>query len=84
MDSKNTSDSQKHNYTLKSLETQEGGTHYQGFVIQPAEYIVKNKLTWLEGNVVKYASRHKNKNGAQDIKKAIQCLKIILEIEYGE
>jgi hypothetical protein len=84
MDNQDTSDSQKHNNTLKSLETQEGGTHYQGFVIQPAEYIVKNKLTWLEGNVVKYASRHKNKNGAQDIKKAIQCLKIILEIEYGE
>jgi hypothetical protein len=84
MDNQDTSDSQKHNHPLKSLETQEGGTHYQGFVIQPAEYIVKNKLTWLEGNVVKYASRHKNKNGAQDIKKAIQCLKIILEIEYGE
>lgn len=84
MDNQDTSDSQKHNNTLKSLETQEGGTHYQSFVIQPAEYIVKNKLTWLEGNVVKYASRHKNKNGAQDIKKAIQCLKIILEIEYGE
>jgi hypothetical protein len=84
MDSKNTSHSSQHNHTLKSLETQEGGTHYQGFVIQPAEYIVKNKLPWLEGNIVKYASRHKNKNGAQDIKKAIQCLKIILEIEYGE
>jgi len=84
MDSKNTSDRKKHNNSLKSLQTQEGGTHYQGFVIQPAEFNVRNKLPWLEGNIIKYTCRHKQKNGAQDIKKAIQCLKIILEIEYGE
>lgn len=83
MDSKNTSDSSQHNHTLKSLET-EGGAHYKSFPIQPAVFIAKNKLPWLEGNVVKYTVRHKNKNGAADIKKAIHCLKIILEIEYGE
>ena len=83
MDSKNTSDSQKHNDTLKTLENQ-GGKHYQGFVIQPAQFIIKNKLPFAEGNVIKYTLRHREKNGAEDIKKAIHYLKIILEVEYGE
>jgi len=83
MDSKNTSDSSQHNDTIKSLQNQ-GGKHYQGFVIQPAEFIIKNKLPFAEGNVIKYTLRHRNKNGAEDIKKAIHYLKMILEIEYGE
>jgi hypothetical protein len=83
MDSKNTSDSSQHNNTVKSLQNQ-GGKHYQGFVIQPAEFIIKNKLPFAEGNVIKYTLRHRNKNGAEDIKKAIHYLKMILEIEYGE
>jgi len=83
MDSKNTRNSQKHNDTLKTLENQ-GGKHYQGFVIQPAQFIIKNKLPFAEGNVIKYTLRHREKNGAEDIKKAIHYLKIILEVEYGE
>lgn len=83
MDSKNTRNSQKHNDTLKTLENQ-GGKHYQGFSIQPAQFIIKNKLPFAEGNVIKYTLRHREKNGAEDIKKAIHYLKIILEVEYGE
>ena len=30
------------------LKTQIGGSHYKNFAIQPAEFITKNKLTWLE------------------------------------
>ena len=61
---------------------QVGGTHYQK-AIQPIEYIEKNKLGFCEGNVVKYVSRHKEKNGAEDIKKAIQYLEFILKYQYG-
>jgi len=49
--------------------------------IQPIEYIRKNNLGWFEGNVVKYVSRHDKKNGAEDIKKAIHYLEMILD-EY--
>jgi hypothetical protein len=83
MDSKNTSDSSQHNNTVKTLQNQ-GGKHYQGFIIQPAEFIIKNKLPFAEGNVVKYTLRHTKKNGAEDIKKAIHYLKMILEMQYGE
>ena len=50
----------------------------------PIEYISKNKLDFLEGNIIKYISRHKNKNGAEDIIKIIHYAHLILELEYGE
>jgi len=58
--------------------TQVGGTHYQ-LPIQPIEYITKNNLGYIEGNVVKYVTRHKSKNGAEDIKKAIHYLQMLLD-----
>ena len=50
--------------TTKALQKQEGGTHYKGMVIQPVEYIHSNNIDYLAGNVIKYVSSHKSKNGA--------------------
>ena len=61
---------------------QVGGDHYQ-MRIQPVEYIHANRLPFIEGNVVKYISRHKEKGGADDIEKAISYCKILLKLEYG-
>ena len=60
------------------LDKQVGGTHYQ-LKIQPVEYIVVNDIPFREGNVIKYVTRHKNKNGRKDIEKAIHYLEMILE-----
>jgi len=49
---------------------QVGGNHYQSFKIQPWEYIVKNNIGWSEGEVIKYVSRWRNKNGVEDLRKA--------------
>ena len=68
---------------MNALEKQVGGEHYK-LPIQPIEYIYKNKLGFLEGNVIKYITRHKDKNGAEDIKKAIHYCQLLLELEYGE
>ena len=65
------------------LNKQEGGNHYQ-LPIQPIDYIVKNNLGFREGNVVKYVTRHKIKNGMEDIRKAMHYLKFIAEMDYGE
>lgn len=67
-----------------ALDTQEGGDHYKQMKIQPVEYITANGLDYLQGNVVKYVSRHKLKNGAEDVRKAIHYLQLILQIDYGE
>lgn len=64
------------------LDKQEGGSHYRGGM-QPWEIINCNKLDFYEGNALKYLLRHRNKNGAEDIRKAIHYLEAILEFEYG-
>ena len=62
-----------------ALETQVGGNHYKGMSIQPVEYITANNLSFLEGNVVKYVSRHRTKNGLEDLLKAKHYLEMIIE-----
>lgn len=69
---------------MAASDEQIGGRHYKEMPIQPAEYIQRNRLGWCEGNVVKYVSRHREKNGAEDIKKAIHYLELLLQWEYGD
>ena len=52
-------------------------THYD-FVIQPVEYIIRNGLGFCEGNVVKYISRWKLKNGRDDLLKARHYIDILI------
>jgi hypothetical protein len=66
------------------LSQQEGGDHYKSLAIQPVEFIQANKLSFLEGCVVKRVCRHRAKNKAEDIRKAIHELRLILKLEYGE
>ena len=46
---------------LKATLKQVGGSHYKDCKIQPVEYIVGNDLTFLEGNIIKYVTRHRRK-----------------------
>ena len=65
-------------------DTQIGGSHYKDKTIQPWDYIIANDLGYLEGNVVKYVSRWKNKNGIEDLKKAQHYLAKLLEVANGK
>ena len=65
------------------MTKQVAGDHYQ-LPVQPVEYIHKNNLTYLEGNAVKYLTRHRAKNGAEDIHKAIHYCEMILKFVYEE
>ena len=67
----------------RALKQQVGGDHYKGCKIQPVEYIHANGLDYLEGNVIKYITRHRTKGeGRKDIEKAIHYAQLILEMEY--
>ena len=66
-----------------ALDVQVGGTHYKDCAIQPIEYIHVNKLGFAEGNVVKYITRHRQKHGADDVRKVIHYCQLLLELEYG-
>ena len=67
-----------------AFQTQIGGNHYKDLAIQPTEYIHRNKLGWCEGNAVKYITRHGLKGGETDIRKAIQYLELLCDLEYPE
>lgn len=67
-----------------ALDRQIGGNHYKDMKIQPIEYISANELDFFQGNVIKYITRHKNKNGAEDIKKIKHYCDLILKYQYNE
>ncbi len=69
---------------MSALKTQEGGSHYKNMVIQPIEYIHKNNIGFVEGAVIKYVSRWRNKNGIEDLKKARHMLDLLIEMETGK
>ena len=74
----------KNKNIMQSLETQIGGSHYQGFKIQPAEFIGKNELNFFEGNVIKYVCRYKAKNGIEDLEKAQHYLAMLIDLERSK
>jgi hypothetical protein len=65
------------------LDTQVGGSHYKDYPIQPIQFITANQLGFCEGNIIKYVSRHRKKNGRQDLEKALHYIKLLIELEYG-
>jgi Cdc6-like AAA superfamily ATPase len=69
---------------MSALDIQIGGEHYRKMKIQPIEFIHANELDFLQGNVIKYITRHKNKNGAADVRKALHYCQLILELQYKE
>lgn len=66
------------------LRTQVGGDHYAKYPIQPIEYIQANHLDFAQGNIVKLATRFRDKGGAEDLRKIKQYADIVLALEYGE
>ena len=60
-------------------EEQVGGNHYSSKKIQPIDYIMANQLGFCEGNVVKYITRYKDKNGKEDLLKAKQYIDFLLK-----
>ena len=66
----------------KPTEIQIGGGHYAKYKIQPTEFIHANNVAFIEGNIIKYVMRHKDKNGIEDLKKAKHYIDLLIEFEY--
>lgn len=66
---------------MTALDVQIGGDHYKSMPIQPVEFIHANKIPYLEGNVIKYVSRWRSKNGIADLEKAKHYLQLLIELE---
>jgi len=63
------------------LTAQVAGDHYKNLVIQPVEYITANNLSYLQGSVIKYITRYQDKNGVEDLQKAIHFIKMMIQEE---
>lgn len=66
---------------MSALDHQPGGTHYKELAIQPVEFIHANGIGFIEGNVIKYISRWRSKNGIADLEKAKHYIDLLIELE---
>jgi hypothetical protein len=66
---------------FNALDKQVAGSHYKDLPIQPVEYIHANALGYFEGNVIKYVSRWRKKNGIADLEKAKHYIELLIELE---
>lgn len=68
-------------FTVTELkEKQVGGNHYKNG-IQPFDYIRANNMCFFGGNVLKYITRYKSKNGLEDLLKAQHYLEEMIADE---
>lgn len=69
---------------MNQNDRQVGGDHYKKLEIQTWDYIIANNIGYMEGNIIKYVSRWKEKGGEKDLLKAKHYLdKLIENIEIG-
>lgn len=66
---------------MSALNEQVGGRHYTNFRIQPAEFIHKNGLGFLEGCIVKRICRWRDKDGIKDLLKIKHEIDLLIELE---
>ena len=69
---------------MSAYKKQVGGRHYMDMVMQPSEFINKNKLQFAEGNAIKYICRHASKGEVQDLEKAKHYIDMIIERDYPD
>ena len=57
--------------------------HYTSGNIECIDYINACNFDYLEGNIVKYVTRYKHKNGVEDLRKAEFYLRMLIERELN-
>lgn len=65
---------------MSALDVQVAGEHYK-LPIQPIEYIHANNLGFIEGCIIKYISRWRNKGGFEDLEKIKHYVDLLIELE---
>jgi hypothetical protein len=69
---------------MKSFKKQVGGSHYKNYKIQPVEFIIKNNIGFVEGNIIKYILRFKEKGGVQDLLKAKHYIELLIDLSKSK
>lgn len=58
---------------------QVGGNHYEGAEYQHWDWVIENKIPYLQGNATRYLCRWRKKNGVEDLEKAKTYFEKIIE-----
>jgi hypothetical protein len=67
--------------STSALDVQVAGDHYRKMKIQPVEYIHANGIPFIEGCIIKYASRWRDKGGIRDLEKIKHFADLLIELE---
>ena len=61
-----------------------GGSHYRRMKIDVFEFAEANGLSFMAATAVKYICRHQDKNGKEDLLKAMHTINRMIEFYYPE
>ena len=68
---------------MSAFDKQVGGDHFNKLEIQPFQYSMGNGLDPMQHTAIKYVTRFRDKNGVEDLKKAIHVLEMLIEWEVS-
>jgi hypothetical protein len=66
---------------MSALDKQIDGNHYKDMKIQPAVFIHANSIPFIEGCIIKYAARWREKGGIKDLEKIKHYAELLIELE---
>ena len=68
-----------------AMQRQVGGAHYKDMKIEPFEFGTANNYDPATFSVMKYITRHRGKNGLEDLNKAIHIvdIRVAMFVRYG-
>lgn len=69
---------------MEASDKQVGGSHYKKYPIQPMTFFHANKVPYPEASAMLYVLRHRDKNGKEDLLKAIHTIELIIEMDYPD
>lgn len=67
-----------------SFDEQVGGSHYKGYLIQPAIFHIANDIRGPQQAIIDYVLRYREKNGVEDLEKAKHWLQMLIDGEKAK
>ena len=64
----------------KNNQSEVAGSHYEKLNVEPVILFREFNLNWFQGEIIKYVSRFKNKNGLQDLNKASHIAQMAIDL----
>lgn len=69
---------------MAANDRQVGGNHYSSKPMQVWDFILANDIGFMEGNIIKYVARWKDKGGLDDLLKAQHYLEKLIEVNSAK